>query len=248
MTGADIGRLRDIRKVGDWPPGSLLGGLGEAARDGFLALGRPRQLAAGETLFTEGDRSTDVFLLLDACVKITTRTEGGRTALLGLRVCGDLAGEFAALDGRPRAVTATAAGHCLVRVMPQDDFLGFLRRCPEAASAVQRMGRAGLRPADGRHVEFGTLPALRRLARVLVELACHGRDVPEGLLLDVDLTRAELAALVGAREPTIYRDLDVLRRGGILGTDAGRIVVHDVRRLRGLAGLGGHLWEYEVPA
>ncbi|GII62553.1 Crp/Fnr family transcriptional regulator [Sphaerisporangium krabiense] len=246
MTGPDIGRRREIRKVGVWPPGSLLGGLGEAARDGFLALGTPRQLTAGETLIAEGETPAEVFLLLDACVKITARTAGGRSALLGLRVGGDLAGDLAVRDGRPSAVTATAAGHCLMRAVPRQAFLGFLARCPEAASAVQR---AAQRASARRRVEFSTLPPLTRLTRVLAELAdSYGTSVREGVMIDVDLTQPELAALVGACEPTVHRDLDVLRRGGILGTGYHHLVVHDARRLRRLAGLGGHSWEYEVPA
>ncbi|MEU8268856.1 Crp/Fnr family transcriptional regulator [Sphaerisporangium sp. NPDC049002] len=238
-----------IRKVGPWPRGSLLGGLGDAARDELLGLGRPRQFTAGETMILEGDRATDVFLLVDACVKITANTESGKVALLGVRVGGDLVGEFAALDGRPRAATVTAAGPCLVRLISQEAFVTFLGRCPEASLAVNRAVVTKVRWTTRRRVEYGTFSTLTRLARILVELACsYGEPVNEGIMIGVSFTQPELAALVGAADPTVHKALTVLRRAGVVGTGYRRIVVHDIRRLQTFAGLGDNPLDYEVPA
>ncbi|GII80618.1 Crp/Fnr family transcriptional regulator [Sphaerisporangium rufum] len=247
MTGHETGRRRVIRKVGAWPRGSLLGGLGDAAREEFLGLGRPRQFTTGQTLIVEGDRSTDAYLLLDACVKVTAHTENGRVALLGIRVGGDLVGEFAALDGRPRAATVVAAGACLARVIPRQTFLAFLRRRPEAALAVNRAVVNKVRWTTRRRVELGTCSAITRLARVLVELACsYGEPKPGGgLVIGVSLTQPELAALVGAADPTVHKALTLLRRAGVLGTGYRRIVVHDLRRLQAYA---QNPLDYEVPA
>ncbi|MDH2424190.1 Crp/Fnr family transcriptional regulator [Sphaerisporangium sp. TRM90804] len=248
MIGSEPGR-RVIRKVGNWPRGSLLGSLPEPVRDEMLGLGRPRQFTTGETLILEGDRSTDVFLLVDACVKVTANTESGRVALLGIRVGGDLVGEFAALDGLPRGATVAAAGPCLVQLISQDAFLGFLQRSPEAALAVNRAVVNKVRWTTRRRVEFGTFSTPTRLARVLVELAwSYGEPVREGIMIGVALTQPELAALVGAADPTVHKTLTLLRRQGVLGTGYRRIVVHDMRRLQAFAGLGDNPLDYEVPA
>lgn len=249
MNGPEPGRRRVIRKVGKWPRGSLLGGLGEAAREELLGLGRPRQFTTGETLILEGDRSTEVFLLVDACVKVTANTESGKVALLGIRVGGDLVGEFAALDGHPRAATVTAAGPCLVQLISQETFVAFLSRCPEASLAVNRAVVNKVRWTTRRRVEYGTFSTLTRLSRVIVELAwSYGEPVGEGIMIGVAFTQPELAALVGAADPTVHKALTVLRRAGVVGTGYRRIVVHDIRRLQSFAGLGENPLDYEVPA
>ncbi|MFC4590367.1 Crp/Fnr family transcriptional regulator [Sphaerisporangium corydalis] len=249
MTGPEPRRRRVIRKVGNWPRGSLLGGLSEGAREEMLGLGRPRQFTAGETMILEGDRSTDVFLLVDACVKVTANTESGKVALLGIRVGGDLVGEFAALDGQPRAATVTAAGPCLAQLISQDAFVSMLRRCPEVSLAVNRAVVNKVRWTTRRRVEYGTFSTLTRLARVIVELAwTYGEPVREGVMIGVAFTQPELAALVGAADPTVHKALTVLRRAGVLGTGYRRIVVHDIRRLQTFAGLGDNPLDYEVPA
>jgi CRP/FNR family transcriptional regulator, cyclic AMP receptor protein len=249
MTGPEPRRRRVIRKVGGWPRGSFLGGLSEPAREGLLGLGRPRQYTVGETLMVEGDRRTDVFLLVDACAKVTASTENGKVALLGIRAGGDLVGEAAALDGRPRAATVTAAGPCLVQIITQDAFVGFLRSCPEASLAVDRAAADQARWTARRRVEYDAFSALTRLARVLVELAwSYGEPVREGVKIGVTFTQPELAALVGAADPTVHKALSVLRRAGVLGTGYPHIVVHDLRRLQTFAGLGGNPLDYEVPA
>jgi CRP/FNR family cyclic AMP-dependent transcriptional regulator len=249
MTGPERRRRRVIRKVGNWPRGCLLGTLSEAAREDMLGLGRPRQFSAGETLTMEGDRSTDVFLLVDACVKVTADTGGGRSALLGIRVGGDLVGELAAVGGRPWPATVTAAGPCLAQVISQESFVLFLRRCPEASLAVSRAIADKVRWITRRRVEFGAFSPLTRLTRVLVELAwSYGEPVREGVMIGVAVTQPELAALVGVADPTVNKALTVLRRAGVVGTGYRRIVVHDLRRLQTFAGLGDNPLDYEVPA
>nr|WP_184980310.1 Crp/Fnr family transcriptional regulator [Sphaerisporangium rubeum] len=237
-----------IRKVGAWPRGSLLGGLGEETREEFLRLGRPRQFATGETLMMEGDRTRHVYLLVDGCVKLTANTESGRLTLLGIRVGGDVVGEFAALDGQPRVATVVAAGPCLARHIPHETFVEFLQLRPEAGLAVNRAVVEKVRWSTRRRVEFGSFSTLTRLARVLVELArSYGEPVPEGVMIGVALTQPELAALVGAADITVHKALTTLRRAGVLGTGYRRIVLHDLRRLQSFAGQGQNPSEYEVP-
>jgi CRP-like cAMP-binding protein len=68
---------------------------------------------------------------------------------------------------------------------------------------------------------------------VLVELAgAYGDESGE---IDVPLTQPELAALVGAAEPTVHRALANLRKERIVVTGYRRIVVCDRHRLAILA-------------
>lgn len=248
MMGPGSRRRRLIRKIGDWPPGSLLGGLGEPAREELLGLGRPRQFTTGETLIRAGDRPQGALLLVDACVMVTAPAEDGGTALLMIHFGGDLLAAGAA-GGLGGDMTATAAGPCLVMHIPDGDLGGFLRRRPEVALAASRAASARARHAGRVRSAHGTVPLLKRLAGVIVELAwSYGEPVREGVMIGVAVTLPELAALVGATDPAVHRALALLRRAGVLGTGYRRVVVHDLRRLRTFAGLGDDPLEYDVPA
>ncbi|WP_283137750.1 Crp/Fnr family transcriptional regulator [Rhizohabitans arisaemae] len=242
-TGNDV-----LRKVGGWPKSSLLGTLEERTRDELLRLGSLQQYATGEILLMEGERSTHVFLLIEACVKVTSTTEDGKLALLAIRMGGDLVGELAGLDGEPRVATVTAAGPCVVRRMSQEVFVDFLTRHPAASLAVNRSVAGKLRHATRRRAEFGSRATSTRLARVLLELARnYGEAGEEGVVIGVSLTQPELAALVGAADPTIHKALTQLRRGGVVETGYRRIVIRDMATLRLQAGMSPNSWDYEVP-
>jgi CRP-like cAMP-binding protein len=187
---------------------------------------------------SEGESSTHVVLLVDACVKVTGASDDGSVALLAIRVGGDLVGEMSSLDNQPRSATVTTAGPAVVRVIKQADFHAFLQDYPDAAIAVSRSMGAKLRWATRRRVDFSGREVKVRLARVLVELAqSYGRGTSQGIVIGIGLTQPELAALVGSAEPTIHKSLAEFRRMRLIETGYRRTKVVDLVALRIVAGI-----------
>jgi len=93
---------------------------------------------------------------------------------------------------------------------------------------------AKLRSATRRRVEFGGCSVAVRLARVILELErAYGGLTPDGRRhVGVALTQPELAALVGAAEPTVHKALRDLRHRGVLDTGYRTIVIQDLEALR----------------
>lgn len=218
---------------GIWPPGSLLAGLSESARQRLFGIGAKRQYTdAGRILIREGDSSSVVFLLLAGVVKVTGSTDGGE-ALLAVRVGGDMVGELSALDGRPRLATVTTAGPVTSRVIGQSEFVVFLTRNPDVALATTRGVTDKLRAATTRRIEFTSCDVATRFARVLLELAVrYGQQTGAGTVIRCPLTQAELAALVGASEPTIQRVLRQLRADDVVVSGYRETTVLDMTGLR----------------
>jgi CRP-like cAMP-binding protein len=218
---------------GPWPPGSLLASLREAGRQRLLAAGAKQQYAgAGRVLIREGDSGTVVYLLLAGSVKVTGATDEG-DALLAIRVGGDIVGELAALDGRPRLATVTTAGPVIALVIGGTEFVGLLGRDPELGLAVTRGVTDKLRTATSRRVEFTGCDVNTRFARVLLELAeRYGEQTPAGTTIGCPLTQSELATLAGAAEPTVQRALRQLKADGIVATGYRVTTVLDMNALR----------------
>ncbi|WP_204042828.1 Crp/Fnr family transcriptional regulator [Acrocarpospora phusangensis] len=211
-----------------WPATSLMGMLGGAEQHALLAKGVRRGFPAGETLVSEGDRRDEVYLLVSGFVKIFGNTYDGRQVLLSIRTTGDLIGELAALDGEPRSATVTAATKTETRMFGSETFRSFLDGHPSTAQAVQRYVNRKLRLATRHRIDVGGASVLVRLARVLDRLAVsHGRRTEAGIRIEVPLSQVELAALVGAAEPSVHRALSELRQRGILVTGYRHIVVAD---------------------
>jgi CRP/FNR family transcriptional regulator, cyclic AMP receptor protein len=215
------------------PSGSFLAGLSVSARSAMLGLGVARDYGAGTILLREGERSSHVLVLVKGLVKVTATSPEGHLSLLAIRTAGDLIGELASMDDEPRIATVTSAGPVRARVVTQAEFRRFLTGHPDVALAVSTSVGVKLRWATRRRIDFGAHEVQVRLAKVLVELATTYRT-DEGEM-DIPLSQPELAALVGAAEPTVHRALAYLRKMDIVTTGYRRVVVRDRARLEAVA-------------
>ncbi|MET7303181.1 Crp/Fnr family transcriptional regulator [Embleya sp. NPDC005575] len=219
-----------------WPRSSLLGGLAGAARERLLTLGTCVRYDADRVLIREGDPTDFVLLLLDGVVKATGRTHDGRSALLAVRLGGDLVGEFAAMDGQPRSATVTTCGPIVARSVTNGAFLDCMRRDPGIAHAVNASVVTKLRAANNHRIDFTGCDAPTRLARVLYQIAItHGEPLGAGAVIRWPITQPELATLSGAAEPTVHKALRRLRKTGVVSTGYRTIRVEDLALLSGIA-------------
>ncbi len=224
-----------MRRPGEWSSNSLLFSLSKATTAELLTLGTLLEFEPGHVLVHENDDTTHVYVLLDGCAKVTATTPEGGLALLAIRAGGELIGEVASLDDQPRSATVTTITTVHARVLSQATFQSFLTRHGDAAMAISRSMGAKLRWATRRRTDFSGGRVRVRLARVLVELApTYGWPTPDGL--EIPLSQPELAAAVGAKEPSVHKVLTAFRRDGLVSTGYGRITLLDLPRLREVAG------------
>jgi CRP/FNR family transcriptional regulator, cyclic AMP receptor protein len=220
-----------------WPAQTLLGQLSETTREELLGLGTPREYLPNSFLMLEGDSTTEVMALIDGWVKVVGSTEDGGNALLSLRIGGDLVGEQAALENMARTATVISAGVTVAQVISQREFLRFLDRRPDAGVAVCRALSGKLRWATRRRVDSSGLPVVTRLARVLGELGrLYGQANGDGVELRYSLTQPELAAMVGASEPSVHKALRRLRHDGVVVTGYRQVVITNLAALDITAG------------
>lgn len=204
----------------------------------LLALGSRRHAGPNTALLRQGEPGTHLILLRQAFVKVTVPTADGRQALLGLRISGDLIGEMAALNDRPRSATVVTCGEASFSVVRRSELRSYLGRYPDAALQLAGMVADRLRWANRRRVDFTAYPVKIRLARILSELAAaYGTRTSEGVEIGVVLTQPELAALSGAAEVSVQRALRELRGEGLVSTGYRRVAVRDPEGLRSLGQL-----------
>jgi CRP-like cAMP-binding protein len=218
-----------------WPGTSLLGRLGEADRAMLLTLGRRVRYPAAEALMREGEESDFVLILLGGMVKVTAHALDGREALLAVRMAGDLVGEFAGIDGKPRAGTVTACGSLLAQRIGRAPFLACLHANPGIAMAVNEVVVAKMRTATGRIVDFAGCDVLTRLARMLHYLALTYPKPGAPDVISAPLSQAELATLVGASDSAVGKALRTLRARETIDTRYRTIGVRDLAALSEIA-------------
>ncbi|MFD0635017.1 Crp/Fnr family transcriptional regulator [Catenulispora yoronensis] len=138
-------------------------------------------------------------------------------------------GELAAFDDRPRSASVLAATRVTARVISQSRFLAFLDGHPVTDRAVTRTLSAKMRTITQHRVDVTGAPVLVRLARVLYRLVeSHSTPCPEGWRIEVALSQPEIAALIGAAQPSLHRALAQLRDRGVLITRRRTQIVADL--------------------
>jgi len=195
----------------------------------ILPPGRVVRFAARERLFSEGDPSDHIAILLSGVVKISASTVNGREALLGLRGAGEIVGEIAALYGSPRSASVRALDDVEARLVPASAFINGLRRHPDALFGLLHAVIGRLRESDRRRLEFAGSDVRERVSRLLAELAeTHGEPAADGsVTISLPLSQAEIAGATGASREAVAKALRGLRSCGIVATSRQRITILD---------------------
>lgn len=227
-------------------PGSPRTTLTQAAARGFLSTltdgeraallerGVRRRFERGTTLFHEHDQSDSVVVVLSGRLKVYSITADGKEVVFAFRGPGDILGELAAVDGRPRSAGVGALEPVEVLFVAALDFRAFLQKHPRVALLLLEMLSWRLRDADRKRVEYAAFDSIGRVAARLVELSTeHGRPAAgEGVEITLPLSQDELAGWTGSSREAVSKALHTLRELGWVETQRRRITVLDLESLR----------------
>ena len=211
----------------------FLDALSQEQVDALRAIGRVRRYASGERLFLEREPGDAVLVLQSGRVKLSSITDGGREALLGIREPGELIGEMSAIDEAPRSATATAMEPVEVLALSSKAFTAYLERTPGVALVLVRMLNRRLRDADRKRAEFLAQDTVGRVCSRLVELADRfGQSGDDGTHIDLAITQEDLAGWTGSSREAVIRALRTLRELGWIETRRRGVTLIDVEMLR----------------
>src|SRR5579859_3115128 len=121
---------------GRWAPDSFIGTLADAERAALLRSGVVVRFGPDEVLVLQGDVGDFLYVLIEGKVKCLVAAESGAETMLAIRSRGDLVGEFALLDSKPRTATARAIGTVTARRVSRADFADFSAEFPEIKDLV----------------------------------------------------------------------------------------------------------------
>lgn len=195
-----------------------------------------RSFRRGSVLYREGDRPAGVLMLLSGHVRIMNVSSDGREVVAGVRGAGDIIGELAVIDERPRSATVEALEDVEALEIPGDRFAALCRRESRITWALLQVLSTRLRDTGRQWLDLGGGSIPRRVAAQLMQLAVeqgvqHGEDIE----IAIPGTQAELATTAAISRESWARVTRELRRQGVISTGRRHVTIHRLDELRRLA-------------
>jgi len=141
----------------------------------LAALGRmaqERNFSSGEQIFQEGDRGDGVYLVKSGRIEISVGVAKKERRAFAQIAPGELFGEMAVLELKPRSATATAAEDSVVYFIPRNELLAMVERSPLLAMQLLREISSRLREFNQRYIQeilqAERLAVVGRFARSIV--------------------------------------------------------------------------------
>ena len=210
----------------------LLEGL---APDRLDALARQcvwRNYQAGKRIISRNADDRDVYMLVSGRVRITTYSQGGRQVTFRDIAAGDVFGEVAALDEKPRSADVIALDNALLASMSPPLFRRLLADEPLVGGRVMTRLAALVRSLSDRVIDLSTLGVQNRIHAEILRLARVAGVARNRARLEPGPKHADIASQVSTYREQVTRELSALARAGILEKDGPALVVCDVARLQ----------------
>jgi len=182
----------------------------------------------GSILFEQGDAARTVYLIKRGRVRIARHTADGKVVTFSILGPGDIFGEEVVFSQVLRTTVAACLEDSLLCMARASDLFGLFTRNPILSLNVAKYLREQLDEALNISEDVAYLKVSDRILRLLERLAVeHGKPVEGGTLLDVRLTRAETASLIGSTRETVSAQFAQLIRTGKIRLQGKAIVLLD---------------------
>lgn len=185
----------------------------------YRSVGANIGMAAGSTVFREGQIVRKVSILRHGRFKIIRTSQNGRTLLVRIAHPGEILGLSALLSDSPYEITAQGIDVVEFTNIRQRDFLELIRSNPDvalhSALSLNLEYRSALNIAS-RLALAGSIAG--RLAHLILELSDSAHGSIGSHPIDIPLTHEEMASMLGTSRESVTRLLNEFKRRNIVTT------------------------------
>lgn len=192
----------------------------------LLKAARRSQIDADTFLFFQEDPAEKVYVVLNGRIKLTQVTPEGQQIILRYITAGEVFAVVAVLSDMKYPVTAQTVEATSLVYWDRDSMLALMASIPALAlNAISIMG-GRVKEFQDRIRELSTERVERRIARTLLRLAHQtGQKTAEGVLINLPLTRQDLAELSGTTLFTVSRTLSQWEARGLIQAGRERVLI-----------------------
>jgi len=226
--------IRDIFPIDKWDfkSQSVLANLPREDLQLLTAHQSTHTYSKGEIIFREGAYPSGIFFIITGMAKKYKVDKEGKEQIIYVANAGELMGYHAILEEDRYPDSAAALEETNIGFIPKEDFLATLQRSAILNRRLLKTLSHEFAVLVNSITLFAHRPVRERLAIQLVVLREKYKvDFQPGMSVEINMSRDDLASLVGAARENVLRALAELKEEGIVATKGRKIVVMDILKL-----------------
>ena len=194
---------------------------------------KTRRVVRGTTIFAKGDPGTGLMGVLAGTVKVSVASADGNDIVLNLFHEGEVFGEIALLDGRPRTADAVAMSDCELVVIERRDFVPFLSDHPDVMLKFIEILCSRLRRTSEQVQDITFLNLPTRLAKTLLQLTAA--EDGSAAARKAAVTQREISQMIGISRESTNKQLRAWAKRGWIRLERGGVNVVAPDKLAAIA-------------
>jgi len=199
--------------------------------DKIAAVAQLRRYQRGQSVFCEGDAGNGFYMVSKGRVKIFKLSSEGKEQILHVFGPGEPFGEVAVFEGRSFPASAEAMEAMEAVFIERADFIELIQKNPGLTLKMLSMLSLRLRIFAHLIEDLSLKDVPSRLARyLLLAQTKQQKDT-----IELDITRSQLASLLGTIPETLSRIFSRFQANGILLTESNTVKIRDTKLLRAIA-------------
>jgi CRP/FNR family transcriptional regulator, polysaccharide utilization system transcription regulator len=185
----------------------------------------------GEPIFEEGEMTNGIYCVKDGVCKMTKLSANGKDQIVKLVKAGELLGQRSMISEEPANLSAVALEDMEVCFVPKSEILNFFNHNNQFSMNVMKTICGDLKEADDHMVSMAQKSVKERLAETLIYLE-ETFGINEDGSLHIQLSREELAGMIGTATESCIRLLSEFNKNGLVDLSGKKITIKNKSLLK----------------
>jgi CRP/FNR family transcriptional regulator len=188
-----------------------------------------------EVIFSEGDPSEWFYIVTEGKVKITKLSQDGKEIILEVIHPMDFFGGLAVIRGFPYPANAVAMEDSKLLKISRSNLMRVLDRFPNLMYCMAQQVGDRMKESHETLKNIALERVEARIASLLLKLGDKtGIKTADGVVIDMKLTKQDIAEMVGTTVETSIRTMSKFKKIGIVAEKEGKIVIKNLEKLKAL--------------
>lgn len=187
---------------------------------------------AHQVIFYEGNQPFGLYCIKSGKVKVYKTDTEGHQQIVRLVGAGDLLGYRCLISNEIYSATAETLSDTEICFIDKQTFMDLIEQHPKTALNLLRSMAQDLRSAEDQHINLVHKNTSERLAELfLLFHKRYGKKEGKKIVLDIQLTREEIAEMIGTTQESVIRLMSKFKQDGLIEVEGRKISLLDLPEL-----------------